>query len=96
MPGAVPGVPPQSPTGHTAPVAQQMQPQAPNPQAGLMDAMGLSAMIPPDPSQMRYHTETQSDGSVLLRVLNPDGSAGPVVQVIPPPKRAIPGGGGKK
>ena len=46
---------------------------------------------PPDPASLRYTTETQQDGTVLLRVLSPDGTPGPVVQIIKPP-----GMGGKK
>lgn len=39
---------------------------------------------PPDPSQMKYSTETQQDGTILLRMMNPDGTPGPVIQVIQP------------
>lgn len=44
------------------------------------------------PANMKYTNETQADGTVLLRVLNPDGSPGPVVHIIKPPSLK----GGKK
>jgi hypothetical protein len=35
---------------------------------------------------MQYAVETQADGTLLLRLKNPDGSLGPVVQHLPAPK----------
>ena len=35
---------------------------------------------------MQYAVETQTDGTLLLRLKNPDGTLGPVVQHIPAPK----------
>jgi hypothetical protein len=35
---------------------------------------------------MLYDAETQSDGTILLRIKNPDGTLGPVVQHLPAPK----------
>jgi hypothetical protein len=58
-----------------------------------MGGMPMFPPIPMDPSQVRYDTETQTDGTVLLRMRNPDGSPGPVVQIVKPPKL---GGGSKK
>ena len=39
----------------------------------------------PHPSDHRYTTTTQSDGSLLLHLLLPGGKIGPVVKVIPAP-----------
>lgn len=41
-------------------------------------------MGPPDPASMKYTTETQQDGTVLLRLLNPNGTPGPVVKIVKP------------
>lgn len=43
-------------------------------------------MGPPDPSAMKYEAVTQSDGSVLLHIKNPDGSLGPALKIINAPK----------
>ena len=46
-------------------------------------------MFPPvqvDPAQIKYSTETQSDGSVLIRIMGPDGQPGPVVEILRTPK----------
>lgn len=37
---------------------------------------------PQDPGDVQYKAITQSDGSVLLHMLNPDGSVGPAVKII--------------
>lgn len=42
--------------------------------------------MPLDPANLKYHNETQSDGSILIRLLNPDGSMGPVVDIVRTPK----------
>lgn len=49
--------------------------------------------MPPHPGDMKYTTETQADGTVLLRLLNPNGTPGPVVQIVKPP--GMKQGGGK-
>lgn len=49
----------------------------------------MPGMMPPgtnDPASQQWQAVTQSDGSVLLHMKLPDGSLGPVVQVIAPPK----------
>ena len=63
----------------------------PGGRAGVASPMGGPALLPPmpiDPGRMQYAAETQVDGTVLLRVKNADGSFGPVVQIIKPPKNA--------
>jgi len=79
-----------------APGAASPMPGGPMPGAGgIPGAMGTPPMAaptgPPDPASLHYLTETQQDGTVLLRVMNPDGSPGPVVQIVQP-KAAKPGG----
>jgi hypothetical protein len=39
-----------------------------------------------DAAGRQYMTETQQDGTVLLFLKNPDGSKGPAVKIISPPK----------
>lgn len=58
------------------------------PPNGIPGAMGPGAApypMPQTPATMKYTNETQQDGTVLLRVQNPDGSPGPIVQIIKPP-----------
>lgn len=60
-------------------------PPGPN---GIPGAQGAGAPpypVQPSPATMKYTNETQQDGTVLLRILNPDGSPGPVVHIIKPP-----------
>lgn len=45
-----------------------------------------------DPASLQYMNETQTDGTVLLRVKNPDGTPGPVVQIVKPPAPKKAGG----
>lgn len=49
-----------------------------------MGGIAMPAPAPMDPSMMQYDTETQADGTVLLRVKSPDGNRGPVIQIISP------------
>lgn len=64
-------------------------PPAPGgPPNGIPGATGPGAApypTVPHPSSMQYTNETQADGTVLLRVKNPDGTPGPVVQIVKPP-----------
>lgn len=80
MPSAVPGAPPPATTGMVG-----------APPGGIMAPSGplAASMFPPqpvDPASLQYKAVTQQDGTVLLVELNPDGSPGPVRQIIPPPK----------
>ncbi len=43
------------------------------------------------PANPQYATETQADGTVLLRVKMPDGSMGPVVKIVSVPKPSLNG-----
>lgn len=65
----------------------------PSPMAGtIMPSMNPGLPIPPPPgfaddlSMAKYEAVTQSDGSVLLHMKNPDGSLGPAIKIISPPK----------
>jgi hypothetical protein len=58
----------------------------PGAQLGLQSL--LAGALAPE-SLPEYLSVTQEDGSVLLRVKNPDGSPGPAVKIIPPIKQAI-------
>lgn len=81
-----PFFPAPSPTGNLAPLTTPAQvPGMASPMAGPVPAPMFPAM-PLDPASVQYDTETQSDGTILLRVKNPDGSLGPVVQHLPAPK----------
>lgn len=84
MPMAVPGAMPPGGTGNAAP------PSAPPPVGSPMGGPAAPGAFPPmpvDPASVQYATETQADGTILLRIKNPDGTTGPVVQLIPPPKQ---------
>lgn len=57
---------------------------------GIPGAMGTPPaayppMMPQSPADMKFLNETQQDGSVLLRLINADGTPGPVVKIVPPP-----------
>jgi hypothetical protein len=65
--------------------ADAAPPQMSSPLAGPVSGPMFPAM-PLDPSSMLYDAETQSDGTILLRIKNPDGTLGPVVQHLPAPK----------
>lgn len=86
MPGAVPGAPgPAMPSGGLPPGA------LPSPARG-MGAMPAGAIPGAPPAFLppgsdvgglpEYMTETQPDGSILLRLKNPDGSPGVVMKVL--------------
>lgn len=85
MPAAVPGSGTPQSFLQGAPAAPVNGPAAPG---GIPLPPGL--MAPPDPSSQQYESETQQDGTVLLRMKNPDGSLGPVVQIV---KVKLPGAG---
>lgn len=97
MPMAVPGAPPPSTTGMTAPVPSgaPMPPMPPSagPAPGVIAPSGpitqsmMPPPAPPNPADMKYINETQTDGSVLLRIANADGTPGPVVKIVPAPKQ---------
>lgn len=74
MPGAVPGL------GGAAPAMPM--PMAP---IGAPPAFG-GMPGPQDPSSQQYIAVTQSDGSILLHLKNPDGSPGPAIKIINAPK----------
>jgi hypothetical protein len=74
-PAGPPGMPP-APSG---------PPGMPPGATGMPPAPYPLPMGPPDPASIKYATETQQDGSVLLRMLNPDGTPGPIVKIVPPP-----------
>lgn len=97
-PGAMPGgagAPPPNPmllpllaAAMKAKLGGAPMPGAGGPPNGIPGATGPGAApypTMPHPSTMQYTNETQQDGTVLLRVKNPDGSPGPVVQIVKPP-----------
>jgi len=105
MPGSIPaGVPGAPSAAAPAPPVNVHAPHpaihphgaAPHPihalAAILRHAAGGAGHSGPPPLP-EYGTTTQSNGSVLLHVKNPDGSLGPVVKVIPPIKTGAPAGG---
>lgn len=73
IPGAIPGV---MPSGMPAP---------PNVSSAIQQApAGIPAPSKEhDPSSLQYVNETQADGSVLMRIVNADGTPGPVVKLVP-------------
>lgn len=75
MPAAVPGL------GGASPMLGGGQPAAP---IGAPAFGGMPG--PQDPASAQYVAVTQSDGSILLHIKNPDGSAGPAVKIINPIK----------
>lgn len=54
------------------------------PQVPLPGNVPVAPPQPPSPNPQDHDwiTETQSDGTLLLRLKNPDGSPGPVVKII--------------
>lgn len=65
----------------------------PSPMAGtILPSLNPGLPIPPPPgladdaAMAKYEAVTQADGSVLLHMKNPDGSLGPAVKIISPPK----------
>lgn len=89
MPGGIPG----SGSMFDPTISPQSALSMSNPSAmlGGMGGPPPAMMAPDDPASQRYSAETQEDGSVLLRVKNPDGSMGPVVKIVPPIKRSSQG-----
>lgn len=57
-----------------------------NPRMPATPGTATPAPSEPHPSEHRYIPETQSDGSILLRLKLSDGKPGPVVKVVPAPK----------
>lgn len=97
MPFALPGSAAPSSTGNVVapkPMTVAPEPPAPpampapvsSPMAGPLNMDSLLPMMGGEPSAMQYAVETQSDGTLLLRLKNPDGTMGPVVQHLAPPK----------
>ena len=84
MPQAA-GVPLPGTTGLVAPVGAPPVLPSPAPVSSPIGGPAFPAM-PIDPANLQYHNETQSDGSILIRLLNPDGSPGPVVDIVRTPK----------
>ena len=86
MPGGIPGT-----GGMFDPTLSPQAAQSFSNPSALMGSLGApppAMMSPDDPAGQRYSAETQEDGSVLLRLKNPDGSMGPVVKIVPPIKRS--------
>lgn len=80
-PGAAPPMPPVVPP-FQRPLGTPLPPN------GIPGASGPGAPPYPQPmtpANMKYTNETQADGTVLLRVMNPNGTPGPVVHIIKPP-----------
>ena len=42
-----------------------------------------------NPADIKYGTITQTDGSILLHLLNADGTPGPIVDILQPPKSVL-------
>lgn len=86
MPFSIPGTPPPSDTGTVSAPMAGAAPAVSSPMAGPVDPSAMLPNMGLDPSTLQYRVETQSDGTLLLRILNPDGSLGPVVQHMAAPK----------
>lgn len=87
MPAAIPGAPAANPPLPPAPAIRRPVPgQSGAPLAALAAIMRhpgvANALRPPPPPQ--YKAVTQSNGSVLLHQLGPNGQLGPAVKIIPP------------
>ena len=94
IPAAVPGVSPSLP-----PPMNPIMPARPmsiSPAlAGAINPAGPGTPPPPsdqeqDPADLQYEPLTQQDGSVVLFLKNADGSRGPAVKIVPPPKSYFP------
>lgn len=104
MPGGMPGAggptdPMLSPAAAAGALGGGMPPipSAPPPAAMPMPPGGIPMPGQPaggpgmlDAAGRQYLTETQQDGSILLFLKNPDGSKGPAVKIITPPKMGKP------
>src|SRR5262249_28024188 len=89
MPFSIPGTPPPSDTGSVVappPASAPVPAPVSSPMAGPVPPNLFPLLSQFDPANARYTAETQSDGTILLRIQNPDGTPGPVVQHLPPPK----------
>lgn len=88
MPAAVPGAGPSSvgqlpsPLPGPAAMSQLPPPGAIPGNPSLLPPMSLA----PGPADQKYEAVTQVDGSILLHLKNPDGSLGPAIQIVKPPK----------
>jgi len=82
MPGAVPGSLPPSTTGQVTAPPPAAAPPVSSPLAGPMMPGPLA------PSEPDYMVERQEDGTLLIRIKNPDGTPGVVVKHMPPIKQA--------
>ena len=80
MPGAA--------AGPAAGGGMPMPPQPAGPPMGAMMPFGMGPSGPPGGggASPEFKAETQSDGTVLLRIMNSDGSMGPVVRIVSVPK----------
>jgi hypothetical protein len=81
--GAQQGPPPLAPGMAFAGVPSSAAP--PPPPAPPGPGGTPSAPLLTDPSGRAYIVEPQQDHSLLLRLVNPDGSPGQAVKIIPPP-----------
>lgn len=96
MPSAVPGLnrpaspmpPPPMPHGGGHPAIQPHAGAAPSALAAIVRHAAQTAGHPLVPPHPEYGTTTQTDGSILLHIKEPNGTLGPVVKVIPPIKRS--------
>lgn len=90
IPAGVPGAPQSpAPLPPTPPIHMRGHHSAhPSALAAIMKAPSGPGAVTPPPAPLEYKAITQDDGSVLLHRLNPDGSLGPVVRLIPPIKVA--------
>lgn len=80
QPGTMPGAAPQAGT-LPADVMGAIQPVGPagDPPPGLMPPGS------PDPGE-QYKTVAQADGTLLIHLVNPDGSLGPAVKIVSVPR----------
>jgi hypothetical protein len=77
-----PGPQGSGPAPSPSPYATGSDPNTPTQGQGMPSPGGM--MPPPE-----YVTKTQQDGSVLMAIKNPDGSAGPIVKIVSTPKRGL-------
>lgn len=82
-----PNLPVGGPPGAPGPAGPPPAPPGIN---GIPGAMGMPSPgggypQPPNPANIQYGTQTQQDGTVLIYMLNQDGTPGPVIHVFKPP-----------